>query len=166
MTPRVEGSRYGFDTDADDALRDSALSVSAEASYDLAGWWIRVGAYLIDSVLLTIGLVIVVGVGFAINDALGAILAIAGIAVVLLGYWTYFEGGEEGQTLGKRAVGIRVRNEQGGPAGYGKAFARNLVARVIGLFPIVGLIDVLWPLWDERKQCLHDKAGATIVVRD
>ena len=162
----MEGSRYGFDTEYDDALRESALSADAEQHYDLAGWWIRVGAYLIDSVLLTIGFLIVVGIGFAIHDALGVILALAGLLVVLLGYWVYLEGGETGQTLGKRAVGIRVRSEHGGVAGYGKAFARNIVARVIGLFPIIGLVDVLWPLWDNRKQCLHDKAGGTIVVRD
>jgi len=162
----VERSPYGFDSESDEALREAARSAAVEPSYQLAGWWIRVGAYLIDVVLLTIGLVIVVAVGFAIHDVLGTILAIAALLVYLLGYWTYLEGGERGQTLGKRATGIRVRSEQGGPAGYGKAFARNLVARVIGLFPIIGLIDVLWPLWDDRKQCLHDKAGSTIVVRE
>ena len=58
-----------------------------------------------------------------------------------------------------------MRAESGGRAGYGKALMRNLVARVIGLFPFVGLIDVLWPLWDDKNQCLHDKAASTIVVR-
>ena len=77
----------------------------------------------------------------------------------------YYEGGESGQTIGKRACSIRVRTDTGGRISYGQAFGRNLVARVIGSIPFVGLIDVLWPLWDSHKQCLHDKAASTIVVR-
>jgi uncharacterized RDD family membrane protein YckC len=28
-----------------------------------------------------------------------------------------------------------------------------------------GWLDVLWVIWDDRKQSLHDKAVATVVVR-
>jgi uncharacterized RDD family membrane protein YckC len=156
-------SEYGLPRHDEDALRSTAGG--AAPNHQLAGWWIRVGAYLIDSVILVTGLVVLLLIGALINDALIVILLIFWLIVTLVGYWTYFEGGESGQTPGKKALGIRVRNEAGGPAGYGKAFGRNLVARVIGLFPFVGLIDVLWPLWDSRKQCLHDKAGSTSVVR-
>jgi len=134
------------------------------SSYQLAGWWHRVGAYLLDVVVLILALV-VVGIGFAIGDALGLLLLVAWFVAFLIGYWVLLEGSESGQTIGKRLVGIRVRADHGGRAGYGKAFARNLVARVIGLFPFVGLIDVLWPLWDDKHQCLHDKAASTIVIR-
>ena len=100
-----------------------------------------------------------------IVPTLGVILVVLWVGAFFLGYWVLLEGGESGQTFGKRAVGIRVRAEGGGRVGYGKALVRNLVARVIGLFPFVGLIDVLWPLWDDKNQCLHDKAASTIVVR-
>ncbi|HLM35663.1 MAG TPA: RDD family protein [Gaiellaceae bacterium] len=155
---------WGFDPDAEDAMRTSALDIPAARTYDLASWGRRVGGYLVDVVVLMLGLV-AVGIGFAISDALGAILIVVWIAAGLLGYWVLFEGSASGQTPGKRAVGIRVRADDGGRAGYGKALVRNLVARVIGLFPFVGLIDVLWPLWDNRNQCLHDKAASTIVIR-
>jgi uncharacterized RDD family membrane protein YckC len=157
-------SEFGLHSEEQDALRFTA-GPAAGSNYELAGWWARVGAYLIDSVILFVGLVILVVIGAAINKALLVVLIVLWLIATLVGYWTYFEGGESGQTPGKKALGIRVRNEAGGPAGYGKAFGRNLVARVIGLFPFVGLLDVLWPLWDSRKQCLHDKAGSTIVVR-
>jgi uncharacterized RDD family membrane protein YckC len=133
---------------------------------DLAGWWIRVGAYVIDLVVLLVALLVLARVGAAVNHVVGVILVLLWAVAAGLGYWVWFEGGESGQTIGKRAVGIRVRNEHGGPAGYGHAFARNLVGRMIGLVPLVGLIDVLWPLWDDRRQCLHDKAGGTLVVDD
>jgi uncharacterized RDD family membrane protein YckC len=156
-------SEYGLQREDQDALRATAGETAT--NHELAGWWIRVGAYLIDTVILVIGLFVLVLIGGLINDGLAVVLVILWLIVTLVGYWTYFEGGESGQTIGKKAVGIRVRSETGGPCGYGRAFGRNLVARVIGLFPFVGLIDVLWPLWDAKKQCLHDKAGSTIVVR-
>ena len=30
---------------------------------------------------------------------------------------------------------------------------------------IYGLLDTLWLLWDRRRQCLHDKAAHTVVVK-
>ena len=41
---------WGFDRDAADALRASALDVPAARTYDLAGWGRRVGGYLVDVV--------------------------------------------------------------------------------------------------------------------
>jgi hypothetical protein len=36
---------------------------------------------------------------------------------------------------------------------------------VLGLLgSVFGLLDSLWPLWDNKKQAIHDKAGATNVV--
>jgi uncharacterized RDD family membrane protein YckC len=34
------------------------------------------------------------------------------------------------------------------------------------LVSVVGLLDVLWCLWDGERQCLHDKAASTVVVND
>jgi uncharacterized RDD family membrane protein YckC len=155
---------WGFDPDAEEAMRASAIGAAPTATYELAGWWHRVGAYILDVIVLMLGL-FVVAFGFAVSEALGQFLIVAWVIAALLAYWVVLEGSESGQTLGKRLVGIRVRADDGGRAGYGKAFARNLVARVIGLLPFVGLIDVLWPLWDDQNQCLHDKAASTIVIR-
>lgn len=154
-----------FDEEHDEAIRRAARpGGSLHDADNYAGWWVRVGAYLIDVVIMLVVLGIVVGIGYAISDTLGALLLIVAAVIYVLGYWIYFEGGDTGQTPGKRAVGIRVLSEDGSRAGYGKAFGRNIVARVIGLIPIVGLVDVIWPWWDDKKQCLHDKAGSTIVV--
>jgi uncharacterized RDD family membrane protein YckC len=52
-----------------------------------------------------------------------------------------------------------------GPLGYGKAAVRWAVASVLWLlFYIPGIIDVLMPLWDAKKQTIHDKAAGTVVV--
>jgi uncharacterized RDD family membrane protein YckC len=34
------------------------------------------------------------------------------------------------------------------------------------LVSVLGLLDVIWCLWDEERQCLHDKVASTLVVND
>lgn len=71
-------------------------------------------------------------------------------------------------TPGKIAVGLRVRSADGpGPLTNGQILRR--VSGQYVLFAIlsivyVALIDLLWPLWDTRRQTLHDKMGRTVVV--
>ncbi len=91
------------------------------------------------------------------------------IAISLLlptAYFTFFHGWK-GQTPGKMAVSIRVVMESGERMTYVRALIRYAVA--IGLWWLLwfpGLLDLLWPAWDAKKQALHDKAAGTIVVRD
>jgi len=97
---------------------------------------------------------------------------IAGLLVFLIGatafagfflYRPVLEGRPEGQTFGKRAMGIRVvRQSNGAPLGYGLAIGRN-VARLVDGF-IFGL-GALWAIWDPRHQTWHDKIAGTLVVR-
>jgi uncharacterized RDD family membrane protein YckC len=82
---------------------------------------------------------------------------------VAVGYPVYFEGRPEGQTLGKKALGIRVvRKANGAPLGYGLAFGRFL-ARFADSFTF-GL-GLLWAAWDPLHQTFHDKIAGTLVVR-
>jgi uncharacterized RDD family membrane protein YckC len=139
--------------------------VEIDGSPVYSGWWRRVGAQIIDVVVLFVALVVVAGVGAAIGRAFELVLVVLWLLAVFFGYWAYFEGSESGATPGKHALGIRVRDESGGRASYGQALGRNLMRLILGILPIIGLINVLWPLWDRRKQCLHDKVASTIVVR-
>lgn len=88
-----------------------------------------------------------------------------------------------GQTLGKMAMGIKVVNIDGEKPGPGAVLTREVIVRVLGtilavvLGPvidpgtgaliggIVGFIAVVWILFDDRRQGLHDKAAKTFVVR-
>jgi uncharacterized RDD family membrane protein YckC len=124
------------------------------ASGPRAGFWRRFGAALVDGILLGLiaGILLAVfkGVGYAIGILLG------------LAYYTYFEGGPRGQTLGKRALGIRVIDfNSGGPIGYGRGLVRY-VGRIVSA--IVIYIGYLWMLWDREKQCWHDKFANDVVV--
>jgi uncharacterized RDD family membrane protein YckC len=118
-----------------------------------AGFWIRFGAAFIDGFLLGI-ISIPLQLGLkAPGYALALIISIA--------YYTYLEGSEDGQTLGKRACGIRVRSVDGGSIGHTRAFLR-FVGRYISAIPI-GL-GYLWMLWDPNKQTWHDKIANSVVV--
>jgi uncharacterized RDD family membrane protein YckC len=74
-----------------------------------------------------------------------------------------------GATLGKMATGIRVRpmNAEGLPT-WGQSVLRFVGFQVLASVPqigsLYGLVDVLWCLWDPRRQCLHDKIASTAVV--
>jgi uncharacterized RDD family membrane protein YckC len=75
-----------------------------------------------------------------------------------------------GQTLGKMALGTRVRPlaHEGLPS-WGQAVLRWLGYRVLAVIPQIGglysLLDALWIFWDPRRQTLHDKIGRTVVAR-
>jgi len=79
------------------------------------------------------------------------------------GDWT---GKKPGQTLGKKALGIRVRNvEQDRAIGYGSSAGRYFITVAFGIFYVPLLLDYLWPLWDKQHQAFHDKVASSIVVR-
>ena len=87
----------------------------------------------------------------------------AAVAVVLgIAYYTYFEGSPSGQTVGKRALGIRVVDlDGGGSIGYTRALFRYL-GRILST--IVFLLGYFWMLWDKERQTWHDKLIKDVVV--
>ncbi|MFJ5559727.1 RDD family protein [Streptomyces sp. NPDC093250] len=70
-----------------------------------------------------------------------------------------------GRTLGKKLFGLDVRDIEGHEApGFGAALRRWLVYSVPGLL-VVGVVGVLWCLFDKPwRQCWHDKAAHTFVA--
>ena len=138
---------------------------------DLAGWGSRFAAYLLDALILLLPLAVFFAIVIATNpdDDSGAwaVLGLAYLATIVLPfvYFTVMHGGERGQTYGKRALGIRVVDQNGGSIGYGSAFGRYAITFLFGLFVLPVVLDYLWPLWDRRNQALHDKVASSLVVR-
>lgn len=144
-----------------------------------ASWIKRVGAWLIDALVLSVVGAVITGVTGAqlmqvdkvtnevsFNVTGAAVGSWALVIVLSLAYFAILEGGRSGQTVGKRALGIQVRDAVGGePIGAGRALARRVLANVLWYLLIIpGLLDVLWPLWDARRQTWHDKAVGSAVV--
>jgi uncharacterized RDD family membrane protein YckC len=150
-------------------------AVAGTARY--AEWWKRVVATIIDSILLSIVDAVLSPI-FGLDDPTfsrgqfdgpGGFFSFVGGSLVMLlvgiVYYVALNGSEKGQTVGKMVMKIRVRDEAtGGPAGYPKALIRYVVGIVLFLACILpGIVDLLFPLWDPKKQTLHDKAANTIV---
>ncbi|ATL28081.1 RDD family protein [Streptomyces formicae] len=70
-----------------------------------------------------------------------------------------------GRTLGKKVCGIDVRDIEGHETpSFGAALRRWLVYSVPGVL-VIGVVGVLWCLFDRPwKQCWHDKAAGTFVA--
>jgi uncharacterized RDD family membrane protein YckC len=130
----------------------------------------RLVAFLIDQAILwVVYLVLSILLGGVMsfgNDSafIGGIgfLGVLVFLVVGVGYYIYFEGSESGQTVGKKAMSIRVVDlATGGPLGYGKAGLRY-VGKIISGIPCY--LGYLWMLWDQDQQTWHDKIATTTVV--
>jgi uncharacterized RDD family membrane protein YckC len=119
-----------------------------------AGWWSRCAATLIDSVILSVGYTILVGI---FGADLGAVLALG----AEVGYFVYFWS-KSGQTPGDSALNLRVIRTNGKPLDTSAAFLR-VIGWVVSSFA-AGL-GFLWAAWDPEKQGWHDKMAGTYVVR-
>ena len=120
-----------------------------------AGFWRRFAALFIDGLILAIPNAVLI---LLLDDQVAQLLNL----LVAIGYFSYFEGGPAGQTLGKRALGIRVIDlRAGGTIGHGRAVVRYL-GRIISTIPL--LLGYFWMLWDGERQTWHDKFAGSIVV--
>lgn len=143
-----------------------------------AGFWKRVAAYFIDSLIVGIvgGVVamvigMVLGIGMAGvgggSDAMGA----GFIAIQLLtnlvsiglaaAYYAGFHASSGKATLGKMAVGIKVVRSNGERITIARGIGRYFAAMLSGLILCIGY---LMAAFTERKQSLHDMICDTLVV--
>jgi uncharacterized RDD family membrane protein YckC len=143
----------------------------------LASYGQRVGAYLIDGVIAAIpgliGYILIFVAAAAANDgrANGGLAAIGGLLIlvsVLFAIWNQgWRQGATGQSIGKGIMKIKlVRAADGVPPGGGVGLGRWFIRQILsGLTSgVYGVITLLWPLWDERRQTLDDKILSTLVV--
>jgi uncharacterized RDD family membrane protein YckC len=148
-----------------------------------AGWFTRVGAYLIDQILgavagipLWIGYVIILAntdtttnvdgttttsyqgsIGFPL-----ALVVVGGLTSLAFFIWNVcIRQGRTGATIGKSVLAIRLVNSDLQPIGGGWAFLRYLLHIVDGLPCYLGY---LWPIWDSRKQTFADKIMNSFVI--
>jgi uncharacterized RDD family membrane protein YckC len=150
---------------------------SIPAGAVLASYGQRVAAYLIDALialLLTVpGTVLIVVAALSADDggvnggliAVGVVLILVGVAVHV---WNQgWRQGVIGQSWGKGIMHIRlVRVADGVPPGGGIGLARYFLRQLLGNATggIYTVVDLLWPLWDDRRQTLDDKIVSTLVV--
>ena len=142
----------------------------------MAGFWYRVLAALIDTVLSYILTIIVVFplafligmsmAGSATQQELEAVGNIfGGILGIVIG-WLWFtlpESSSWRASVGKKIVGLKVTDEHGAQIGFGKANARYWSKILSALILMIGFIMVAFT---ENKQGLHDKIAKTYVLKN
>ena len=138
----------------------------------------RAQAALIDALirLAIVGACVAAGaVGFAFGSNAGETTIGLGIVIgVLLSqfYAPIMIARHDGQTVGHRSSDTRVRNMDGSPLTFGKAFVREFFVKALLIegigsltLYVLPLANYLWPAWDKRNEALHDKICSTRVVR-
>lgn len=141
--------------------------------YELADVGSRLAALLIDMAIILGGL-IVLGMAYAllrdeglsIVDSLAASVLVLGFFALQWGYFLLFELLRDGQTPGKRAVGLRVLHSSGKPLSARGSVIRNVV-RIVDFQPgVTGVLGGGAIMLTGRSQRLGDLAADTVVVRD
>ncbi|WP_123040463.1 RDD family protein [Cohnella candidum] len=130
-----------------------------------AGFWIRLGAILLDALIiglpLTIISMIITGNGISSHQFLSDTLTFL-YALLIPIIWN-------GYTVGKRICGIRIAKiADGGPPGLGTMLLRNVVAGVVyGItFGVATIVSAIMVGVREDKRSLHDFIAGTEVIRD
>jgi uncharacterized RDD family membrane protein YckC len=155
--------------------------VAVGGTTEYASFWLRVGAYLLDAIIMGVVVMIinmvvfaVLGVGMmaamtvpkgGVPGAAFFIFEAVSISVNLLCQMTYqgFFLGKFGATPGKMACGIKVVNADGSPVSFLKGAMRPL-GYMISACPTI-CIGFLMMLWDGEKRTLHDRIFNTRVIK-
>jgi uncharacterized RDD family membrane protein YckC len=148
--------------------------------YELAGLGSRFLAVAVDlAIQIAIVLLLVWGVtalaayappqkapindNFAVSLGIGILIAL--LFLIFYGYFIIFEAFWNGQTPGKKALGIRVVRDGGYPIDFGSSLVRNIIRigeQALGFYAFAALSALISP---ENKR-IGDYAAGTIVVRD
>lgn len=150
--------------------------VSSEGSVEPADRSARLGAAVIDGMLALL-IFVPAGLSIGLNPQaltnpqalLGAGVLASALGMIALIVVTIVLVHRNGQTVGKKMVGVKVVRSNGSRASLGRIFwLRNVVNGIPGAIPIVGNVYVLIDhafIFGDKRQCLHDKIADTIVVK-
>jgi uncharacterized RDD family membrane protein YckC len=164
---------------------DTARPTFAFGGY--AGWFTRVGAYLIDSVAASLaaaplwaGWVMRLRDTHVVHQTDGSVVlqqsgtsAGAGFLILVgtltgLAFLIWYVGlrlGRTGASFGKSVLAIRLVNADLQPIGPGWALLRQLLHVLDGLPCACHPLGYLWPIWHARKQTFADKLMRSFVIQ-
>ena len=144
-----------------------------------AGFWRRLGAVLIDIVLLAAAMAAIGWLGLPIYQRHVSAVGMAGgsfsasfhvdynalgLIIGVLLWWLYFallESSRLQATLGKRALAIKVTTLDGGRIGFWRATLRTVAKYLSAVILMIGFIMAGLT---RRRQALHDLIAGTLVV--
>jgi len=143
---------------------------------EYAGFWVRVGASLVDVLLEALAALLITLVVDLIMRTVSPmyglssitaryVIGIVFILVLTVGAWLYCAFAESSRhraTIGKRIFGLEVLTSSGGRLSFGQATVRHFM-KFLSLF--TGTVGFMMAGWTKRGQALHDMPQDCIVVR-
>lgn len=145
-----------------DTLRQVETPEGLALDLRTAGMVPRAYAWLID---FGLRIVAVSGLGTVLGLLEGAGTGILMVLMFLI-YWGYpifFEVLNDGQTIGKRTMGLKVVNDNGTPVTWVPSIVRNLL-RTVDMLPVMYGFGLVSGLLDPAGRRLGDHAAGTLVV--
>lgn len=144
----------------------STQAVNSTQTNSYAGFWIRVGAVIIDGIIINIVLAIIGGVfvfsSYKNNSALSNFLLVQSVPFLIWIFYYPFMESQSGATFGKKILRIKVINVNGEPVSFLRSLLRNL-AKIISAF--IFMIGFIMVGFTKKKQGLHDMIAGCVVVK-
>ena len=114
---------------------------------------------------LALALLVSLTTSSGFSDTAGIVLVIVGAFLIVLGYPALCETFWNGKTVGKAALGLRVRTTEGAPIRFRHAAIRAALG-LVDFFVTYGLAATLSVLLTKDSQRLGDLAAGTLVLRE
>lgn len=139
------------------------MTQGAERNHHYAGFWLRMGAVVLDTIILWIPCSLF---RWFFSDAFSAplfeVLDFFQLTVIWAGYYGLTESSTWQATIGKRLVGLQVIDLNGGRLSFARAVARFLASFLAAIPLGLGLAMIAWTA---RKQGFHDMIVRCLVIR-
>ena len=152
-----------------------------------ATWANRAIGYIIDSVFVGLAMGIVYAIGITVFGSIAGLgsslnsqglagigtlgcccmLALVPVSTILVGLYNKVHlVSQRGYSIGQGVMKIKIVDANGNLLTFQTALIRLLAQAGLSFIPLLGALDLLWPLWDAQRQTLHDKAVGSFAIND
>ena len=147
-----------------DTFREVVTPEGVALQLPAAGPVPRALAWGID-LAIRLGILMLVAMVLGVLGAAGQGLYLIAMFLIFWGYPILFEALWNGQTPGKKAMGLRVVNGDGAPVGWLPAITRNLL-RTVDMLPFGYTAGLITCLVDPHGRRLGDLVAGTLVLHE
>lgn len=136
------------------------------ATPEFAGFWIRFGASIIDSIIV-IAIIVPLLYGIYGSEYFASESPVQGVLDFVISYllplagtvlfWVY-----KSATPGKMAVKVKIVDAATGNKPTVQQSLLRYIGYYVSMLPL--FLGFLWVIWDTKKQGWHDKMAGTLVI--
>lgn len=143
------------------------MTTNEHQDLEYAGFWVRVWATIIDSVLISVIIIPILlaiyGTQYFVSENLikgpmDFLISWVLPAIAVIAFWIYISA-----TPGKLAISSKIVDANTGDRPSTGQFVGRYFAYFVSALPL-GL-GIIWVAFDKKKQGWHDKLAGTVVVR-